>query len=368
MVAIRQPGDETIGERPQYGRQFDRQPPEAEELGAAVGRTQVTHESATRGLAGAEADAGKIGGGPEHCRAGGHPGQHHGQAPADQRQRQRTHMAELVLQLAESEGADAGREIHHQDEHDGLLRGELHRLLGIDRRQRDHGLHAGLIKQDADQETEQVAVTRCLPDRFPDSGQGIHIRSGRQHLRDGTLLEQNESGQGRDREKYRRDQHGNRHEMRRSLSLGLGMHHISKRKAQAEQTADVAQRPAPARHLAQRAAPGQFRQERGDQVFAGTEEKIGNDQQRDPEHKFARSDQRQRSSSGDATYGRHHQQAFLRRMRVGIGADQRRRQDNERVGNGQGRGPGEGRPYRAAGNDGDEIRIEHGGDHHRGIA
>ena len=67
-------------------------------------------------------------------------------------------MADAILQMAEQECADRGGDVDHEDQHDGLLGGEVHRLLRVDRGERDHRLYARLIEHRADQEAPQVAV------------------------------------------------------------------------------------------------------------------------------------------------------------------------------------------------------------------
>ena len=183
-------------------------------------------------------------------------------------------MPKLVLQLPEGKGTDAGGHIYDQDKHDGLLGAEVHGLLRIDSRQRDHRLHAALIKQDADQEAHQIGVTSDIAHSLPSAGEHARVAAIRQFLRQGPFLKKNESGQRGNREQQRRNQHGNGYELRGSMSLRLRPGHVGQRGSETDQPADIAERPAPARHFPQRTASGQLRQKSGGQVFAGTEEKI----------------------------------------------------------------------------------------------
>src|SRR5436305_6543823 len=54
--------------------------------------------------------------------------------------------------------SDRGGDVHHQDQGDGLLRGELHRLLGVDRGERHHRGDARLVKEDAQEEAPQIVI------------------------------------------------------------------------------------------------------------------------------------------------------------------------------------------------------------------
>ncbi len=67
-------------------------------------------------------------------------------------------MADAVLHMPEQKSADRGGDVDHENQHDDLLGSEVHRLLRVDRRERDYRLDACLIKHRADQKAPQVAV------------------------------------------------------------------------------------------------------------------------------------------------------------------------------------------------------------------
>ena len=96
--------------------------------------------------------------------------------------------------------------------------------------------------------------------------------------------------------------------------------HINKARAEGDQSADVTETPTPPRHAAQGVLAGKLRQERGDQVFATTEKKVREHDQREPERDVTAIRQRQRSGEQHAPYGGGREQPLLRGAGIGVGA------------------------------------------------
>jgi hypothetical protein len=67
---------------------------------------------------------------------------------------------QAILDMAEHEGAQRRRYIHRQNQQQRLLRREAHRLGGIDGRQRDDDIHAGLVEDRGQQETCEIGKLR----------------------------------------------------------------------------------------------------------------------------------------------------------------------------------------------------------------
>ena len=268
--------------------------------------------------------------------------------------------------MTEDERACGRRDVDHQHQQDGLLGREVEGLVGVDRRQRDDGLDAGLVQHGADQEALEVGQALEVPQRVPHLRPGAERRAAGLRLR--AFAQQKQGRQARQQEQRRRDQHGNRDEGRRPLPVCLRPVDVGQARAERHQPAYIAERPAPARHPSQRTRPREFGQEGGDQVFAGTEEIVGQHQPHNGERQRARHGEIQQRGEPDATQRGQPQQHFLVGMGIGMGTDQRRGQHHQCVGNRQGERPDEGRPRRVAGHGGDEIGAEDGGDDDRGVA
>ena len=189
--------------------------------------------------------------------------------PADQRERDGAHVADGVLQVAEAERADRRGDVHHQDQHDGLLRRELHRLLGVDRGERDDRGDARLVEQDAEQEAAQVAVLlRVRAGSAARRANGFSML----RLRHRAFPQEEEGGRRGEGEERRGDQHRDRHRL--AGRLALRGQDVGEADAERHQAAEVAEaQPQPeTRPIALRV--GELRQERGDQVLARAEEVV----------------------------------------------------------------------------------------------
>ena len=165
-----------------------------------------------------------------------------------------------------------------------------------------------------------------------------------------------------------RDQHGHRHEVGGAIAARLRPAHVGEAGAQADQSAHITEAPAPARDPSQGVLPRQFRQERGNQVLAAAVEKIGKHEQQDRQPQVAR------PGAGEGGGERHaadcggEQQAFFRGVGIGIRAQQRRRQHDQRVGERQRQSPGQRCPGGVSRHHRDEIGVEDGGDDDGGVA
>jgi hypothetical protein len=104
-------------------------------------------------------------------------------------------------------------------------------------------------------------------------------------LRYSSLLKKYKCGNTGCRKNSRGYEHRYRNELIGAHPLILGPCDIHQRSAQAEETTDVAEAPAPARYFSECAATCQFRQKCRDQIFTAAEKKIGqnNQQNRQPE-------------------------------------------------------------------------------------
>src|SRR6185503_18511131 len=207
------------------------------------GRREVADDGAAGGLGRAHAEAGEVGGDPEHFHADGEVGEDDHDDPADQHQGHGFDVADGVLQVAEAEGAQRGGNVHDEHQHDGLLAGEFHGFLRVDGGQRDHGLDAGLVEQDADEETAQVGVVARL-------AQGLHDALPRMlelAVRAGALLEEEEGRRGGEGEDHGGDDHHDGNELVAGLALFLSPGDVNERNAERNQAAQVAEGPAPAR-------------------------------------------------------------------------------------------------------------------------
>ncbi len=199
-----------------------------------------------------------------------------------------------------------------------------------------------------------------------------HLRPGPARgggrLRCGALAQHQQCGQRGEQEDRSGDQHRRRHELCRALPPILRPADVSQARAERHEPADVAERPAPARHATERTWPGDLGQKGGDQVFAGAEKEIRHDQQRNGEHQRAGTGEPERRRGRDAAQRGDRQQLLLAGVRIGPGAHQRRGRQHRRVGRGQRERPGEGRPGRVARDHRNEIRAEHRRDDDRGVA
>ena len=187
-------------------------------------------------------------------------------------------------------------------------------------------------------------------------------------VRNGSLAQHQQGGQAGQHEDRSGDQHRHRDEVGGAVPLSLCPADPRQTGSQRNQPADIAECPAPSGDAAECAWPSQFGQEGRDQVLAGTEEVVGQHQRHDRQRQGTRRREIQRRGEADAAERGQPQQAFLARMGVGPGADQRRSQHHQPIGNRQGKGPGEGRPRRLGSDHADEIRTEHRGDDDRGVA
>ena len=163
------------------------------------------------------------------------------------------------------------------------------------------------------------------------------------------------------------DQHGPRDEVRRPQALGLGAVDVDEADPQGQQAPHIAQAPAQAGQATQGAAPGQLRQKPGDQILPGAEEEIAEDDQGHRQPEVPGLDQGQGRGADHAAQGGQPQQALLGGPEVRVGPQPRGGQDHQGVGHRQGQGPGQCGPGGVARHPGDEVGIEHGGDHHRRV-
>ncbi|MCY1356145.1 hypothetical protein D9M69_425870 [compost metagenome] len=278
-------------------------------------------------------------------------------------------MAETVLQVAEQQGAERGGDVDHEDQQQGVLGAEAHHLGGVDGRQGDHRGDAGLVAQGAGEKAQQVAVAAGLAQRpgQPHEGQPRAL-AGRAGLRHGAFAQEQEGRQAGDGEQRGGDQHAHRDELRRRLPLRLGMADVGQAGGQADQPAEIAERPAPAGHPPQRLAPRQFGKEGGDQVLAAAEAEVRQHHEQHRQRQAARPGQGQPGGAQHAADGGQQQQAFLAGVGVGVRAEQRRGENHQGVGQRQRAGPGQRAPARALRHHGDEVGVEHRGDHHSGVA
>ena len=284
--------------------------------------------------------------------------------PSNQRKRDRAHVADRVLQIAEGEGAERRRDVDDQDQHDRALGGELHHLLGVDRGERHHRRDAGLVEQHAKQEPAQVAVFARVLESVPDSLPRV-FGGG---LRDCPLAQEQERRRRRHREKARRDQHRHRDEQRRRLPAALRGGDVGEADAERSEPAQVAEAPAPARDAAHGLRVGELRQERRDEVLAAAEEVVGQDDQAEREPDRARRGKPEQRREHHAADRREQQQLLLGGVRVGPGADQRAGDEDGRVGDRQGSRPRERGPGSVLGNNRDKISAEDGGNDDGGVA
>ncbi len=134
-----------IGHRPDDRRQARREGPQAEELGELRHRHQPTISAPQDWLQPMHRPA-RIAATQNSAATGGRQGrQRHHHDPAHQRERERRAVADAVLHMAPGERADGRGDVDQEDQHHGLGLAETHRLLGIDRGQRDHHRDAGLV-------------------------------------------------------------------------------------------------------------------------------------------------------------------------------------------------------------------------------
>ena len=151
MITAADPGYRTVGYRAEYGRKFHCEPPQAKKLGTALRRAQVANQGTTRRLTRTKTQAGKICRNPEHAATVRRPCHNDGQQPPKQSEGNGRLMADPILNMAEGNRAEARSQIDDHDQNDRVAGIESHGLLGINRGQRNHRLHAGLVKQYAHQ-------------------------------------------------------------------------------------------------------------------------------------------------------------------------------------------------------------------------
>ena len=360
MVALEHPGHRAIGKRAEDRSRLHGQAPQAEEFREPAGRRQVADDRASRGLRRAHAQAGQVRRDPEHPHALGDVGERDHHDPADQHEQHRADVADRVLQVAESECADRRGDVDDEDQHDRLLGRELHRFLGVDRGERDHGHDAGLVEEDADEEPAQVVILARVPQRVQDARPRIvGLR-----LRDRALAQEQERRRRGEREHHGGDQHRDRDEIRSAPSLVLRPGDIRERDAERDQPAEIAERPTPAGHAAHRLRLRKLGQERGDQVLADREEEVRQHDEHDREGDGAGRSEVQRRGEKDAAGGGDEEQFLLRGMRVGPRADERRAEEHREIRDRERRRPRERGPRSLLRDGRDEVRIEDRGDHH----
>ncbi|MNO84793.1 hypothetical protein D3C76_761450 [compost metagenome] len=276
----------------------------------------------------------------------------------------------MVLQVAEGQGAERGGDVDHEDQQQGVLGAEAHGLVGIDGGQGDHRRDSRLIAQGAQQKAQQVAVAARLAQRArqarPGLAQAMALVGAQLRLRPFAQEQKGrQAGQG---EQHGGDQHAHRDELRRLLPAPLRPGDIRQAGAEAEQATEIAQPPPPAGNPAERIAARQFGQEGGDQVLTGTEEEARQHHEQHRQGERTGACQRQAGGAQHAADGGQQQQALLAGAGIGVGPHQRRTEDHQQIGQGDGAGPGQGAPVRPAGHHGDEEGVEHGRGHHRGVA
>src|SRR6266704_2313601 len=114
-------------------------------------------------------------------------------------------------------------------------------------------------------------------------------------------------------------------------------------------------------------ALGEFGQERGDEVFPRAEAEVGKHEQHYRNGERSGPSEREQGGRNHATSRGENEQALFCGTQGGISSKNRPRQQNHCVRDRQRRRPREGRPRRVAGDHGDEISVEDGGDYDRGV-
>ncbi len=255
------------------------------------------------------------------------------------------------------------------DQSDRVLCREAERLLRVDGREDDHRLDAGLVENDAYQKPRKVPIARCLARRLrePRKGCPSHVLARDGWHRAGAFPKNEKGRQARRGEGRGGDQHRDGYELLCLLAVALSPGDVSQAKPEGQQSSQVAEAPAPARHTSQRFAPRELGKERGDEVLAGAEAEVGDHEQRHRERQGPGPGDCEQGG-GDHAAGRgESEQALFCRAQVGVGPEDGRGQQNASVGNRKRSRPGESRPRRVACDHGDEIGVEHGCDHHCGV-
>ncbi|MNZ69431.1 hypothetical protein D3C78_877290 [compost metagenome] len=272
--------------------------------------------------------------------------------------------------MAERQGTEGSGDVDHEDQQQGVLGAEAHGLVGIDGGQGDHCRDPRLVAQGAQQEAQQVAIAARLAEsvRQPRPGLSQRVVLVGAQLRLGPFAQEEEGRQAGQGEQHGGDQHAHRDELCRFLSPPLRPGDIGQAGAEAEQAADIAQSPAPTGNPAEGIAARQFGQEGGDQILASAEEIVRQHHEQYRQGERAGTGQRQAGGAQHAADGGQQQQALLAGAGIGVGTHQRRTEDYQQIGQGDGAGPGQGAPIRPAGHHGDEEGVEHSRRDHRGVA
>ena len=163
-------------------------------------------------------------------------------------------VVEAVLDVTEGEGARCSGQVDHEDQSDRVLCREAERLLRVDGREDDHRLDAGLVENDAYQKPRKVPIARRFPHRLrePRKGYPRDVFAGGGRRRPSALPKHEEGRQARRSEGRGGDQHRDRYELLRLLSVALSPGDVSQAKPEGQQPSQIAETPAPAGHLSQR--------------------------------------------------------------------------------------------------------------------
>ena len=172
VVSARDPRRNAVRDRTENCGKFHGEAPQTEKFRTPGGRTEKADQRAARRLAGAEAEADEVGGEPEQRRTFREPGEHDRRDPAEQREHDRAHVAEPVLHLPECKCTRGSRHVDDQYERKRVFRRKTHRLLRVNRSERDDRLDAGLIEHETHEKTREVAIARGIANGFAQPAYG----------------------------------------------------------------------------------------------------------------------------------------------------------------------------------------------------
>ena len=172
-------------------------------------------------------------------------------------------MPQPILNVAKAECSHRGRNVDDQHKHERLDKAKAHHGACVHRGKRNDRGNAALVQKPADHKAREVLVgaqkRRSALQFINRLAPGLTPRSVRVH-RGASLLEKDDRRHRKDGKDHRRDDAACAHKGLLPRSAAAARKHHRKAHRKRRKASDVAQGPPPARDLAQRLAPGDFRQ------------------------------------------------------------------------------------------------------------